>query len=288
MSVTIADWLTQARAQLRDRSEVPAREAVWLLAHVTGLDESAQRQHARQTLSAAQHQQLDALLARRTHGEPLAYVLGTQPFWTLELAVTAEVLIPRADTEVLVTQALRYLPPHASCRVADLGTGSGAIALALAHERPQAEMWATDISAAALQVATRNAHKLGLAVQFRQGSWCDALPDLPFEVIVSNPPYIAAGDPHLDAAVRDHEPQLALIAGDDGLAALRTVIETAPSHLTHQGHLLLEHGWQQAEKVKMLLESAGFVDVASHADLAGHLRVTEGTWIQVTRQSCLS
>lgn len=278
-SLTIATALKSTAERLAACSDAAEREAHWLLEHLTGHDHTRLLTQSDQSLSDIQQAQLGSLIERRVAGEPLGYVLGNQPFWTLELEVSPAVLIPRADTELVVERALAHLPKTAATSALDLGTGSGAIALALASERPAARILATDQSMAALQVAERNAQTHHLHnVRFQPSDWfVDIAPQL-FDVITSNPPYIAADDPHVQAEVHQYEPHLALYAGTDGLDALRIIVREAPRFLHRDGWLVLEHGWQQAPAVRALLESAGFSGVASHADLAGHLRVTEAQW----------
>lgn len=213
-----------------------------------------------------------ALCERRSAGEPVAYLTGTKEFYGLALQVDARVLDPRPDTETLVDWALALAAPTA--RLLDLGTGSGAIALALQSRRPQARVLAVDASADALAVARANAARLGLPVQFAQGSWLQGIAG-PFEVIVSNPPYIPAADPHLAALA--HEPLSALASGADGLDDIRAIVAQAPSRLAPGGWLLLEHGWDQAEAVQALLRAAGFDQVQSRHDLAGIARCSGGT-----------
>lgn len=219
-----------------------------------------------------------ALVQRRQAGEPVAYLLGEKEFGGLNLRVDARVLVPRPDTEVLVDWALDTLPvpgtlaPH----LLDLGTGSGAIALAVATRRPDAQVTATDASADALTVAQANAQRLGLPVRFAQGAWLAAVPGERFDVIASNPPYIAEGDPHLAALA--HEPMAALTAGVDGLDDIRTIVAQAPAALHPGGWLLLEHGHDQAAAVRALLLAQGFEAVSSRKDLAGIERCSGGRW----------
>lgn len=229
--------------------------------------------HDRDTLPAEVGERLEALLQRRLAGEPVAYITGFKDFFGLRLHVDARVLDPRPDTETLVEWALERLPPDTPQRVLDLGTGSGAVALALQHERPACHVTAVDASADALAVASANAQHLGLPVQCVQSHWMDAVPG-PFELIVSNPPYVADGDPHLGALT--HEPLQALTSGTDGLDDIRQIIAQAPSRLTPGGWLLLEHGWDQAGPVQALLREAGFAQVQSRRDLAGIERCTGG------------
>lgn len=217
----------------------------------------------------------ERLVQARASGTPVAYLLGRRAFWSLDLVVSPAVLIPRPETELLVELAVERLPRDVACAVADLGTGSGAIALAIAHERPRARVRATDLSADALAVALANARSLGLVnVEFAQGDWCEALGALRFDLIVSNPPYIATDDPHLARGDLRHEPLSALASGADGLDAIRTIVAAAPAHLSPGGWLLIEHGWEQAPQVRELLVRQGWRDAASAHDLAGHERVT--------------
>lgn len=218
-------------------------------------------------------QRLDDWLRRRLAGEPIAYITGFKAFFGLNLQVDARVLDPRPDTETLVEWALECLPAQTLQRVLDLGTGSGAIALALQHERPAWQVTAVDASADALAVASANAQRLQLPVQCVKSHWMDAVPG-PFELIVSNPPYVADGDPHLRALT--HEPLSALTSGADGLDDIRLIIAQAPSCLRLGGWLLLEHGWDQAPAVQALLREAGFVQMQSRRDLGGIERCTGG------------
>ncbi|MBN8728078.1 MAG: peptide chain release factor N(5)-glutamine methyltransferase [Xanthomonadales bacterium] len=219
------------------------------------------------------------LVGARQGGKPVAYLTGRRGFWSLELEVTPAVLIPRAETERLVELALERIPQARHAAVADLGTGSGAIALALASERPMAKVLATDASLDALAVAASNARRLGLRnIQFAEGDWCAALGDRRFDAIVSNPPYIEAGDPHLAQGDLPHEPPAALESGADGLDAIRAIIRATPAHLQAGGWLLLEHGWNQGAAVRALLGAAGFAAVATAQDLGGRDRVSSGRW----------
>lgn len=218
-----------------------------------------------------------AWLERRLRGEPVAYLLGRCGFWSLELEVTPDTLIPRPETELLVELALERLPTDQAVAMADLGTGSGALALALAVERPQARIVATDQSPAALAVAWRNAERLQIAnVEFRHGDWCAPLAGELFDLIAANPPYVAATDPCWQQGELRFEPPAALISGPDGLDALRTIIAQAPAILKPGGWLLLEHGYDQGEAVPGLLRERGFNEVADHQDHAGLSRVSRG------------
>ncbi len=230
-------------------------------------------------LTPAERGRFESLLERRILGEPVAYILEEREFWTLRLRVTPAVLIPRPETELLVETALTLAGPAGAeaLRVADLGTGSGAIALSLASERPHWQVLATDQSVAALQVASDNAVRLALHnVSFRQGSWCEALPEGLFDMILSNPPYIAPGDAHLGQGDLRFEPSSALISGEQGLADLRAICHAAPRHLAPGGWLLLEHGFEQGAAVRQLLDESGFSGVRTLADLNALPRVSLG------------
>ena len=258
--------------------EQPALEAEVLLAYVLGSTRSRLLSLAERTLSDAQLTQFNGLLERRLQGEPVAYLTGRREFWSLDLQVTADVLIPRPETELLVELALERIPENESWRIADLGTGSGAIALAIAKERPACRVIATDISPAALQVALGNAERLGIRnVEFRLGDWCSALHGERFDMIVSNPPYVASADPHLDAL--GYEPQLALVAGEDGLQSLRDIAAQARDYFqVGGGWLMLEHGYDQAPELLQMLPGLGYERVEDFADLAGIPRVTVALW----------
>lgn len=216
-----------------------------------------------------------AACERRAAGEPLAYIVGHKEFHGLSLQVDARVLVPRPDTETLVDWAIEVAQELTQPRVIDLGTGSGAIALAIKKACPQARVVASDASAAALEVARANAHRLAIDLNLRQASWLEGI-DQEFDLIVSNPPYVAEGDEHL--AALKHEPVAALVSGPDGLAAIREIVAQAPSRLNEGGWLVVEHGWDQAPRVRALLQAAGFGYVASRRDLAGIERCTGGVW----------
>ncbi len=252
-------------------------EAELLLLQVLGRERSWLFAHATDTVGDAEASAFAALLARRVAGEPVAYLLGRRGFWTLDLAVSPATLIPRPETELLVELSLARLPADRPLAVADLGTGSGAVALALASERPQARLIATDISAAALAVARGNAERNGLAnVQFRHGSWFDPLQGLRFDLIASNPPYIASDDPHLQQGDLRHEPPGALASGHDGLDDIGRIVAGASVHLLPGGWLLIEHGWDQGAAIRALFAQAGFTQVGTMRDLEQRERVTCG------------
>ena len=271
--MTLQQALTTALAQGLARID-----AQMLLLHTLGRasdDRAWLITHDTDTLDPAVQERFEALCQRRLAGEPVAYLTGTKAFYGLELQVDARVLDPRPDTETLVDWALEVLDGHPAPRLLDLGTGSGAIALALQHQRPDASVLAVDASEDALAVARANATRLGLAVQFRHGQWMEGLEGV-FDAIVSNPPYIPAADPHLAALT--HEPLQALASGADGLEDIRAIVAQAPAHLKPGGWLLLEHGWDQAPAVRTLLHSAGLEQVQGRKDLAGIVRCSGGRW----------
>ena len=275
--LTVQQALAQAAATGLD-----SLDAQWLLAHLLQQPRTWLRSHADAPLPCAIAVAFTSGCQRLGQGEPLAYLLGEQGFHGLLLQVTPAVLVPRPDTETLVDWALALLPSlatldNASPRVLDLGTGSGAVALAVAHGWPAAQISATDVSPAALAVAQANARRLALTVDFAVGDWWQAVPaGRQFELLLSNPPYIAGNDPHLPAL--RHEPLHALTPGGDGLGALTAIISGAPAHLASGGWLLLEHGWDQAAAVAALLQQAGFGHISSRADLAGRPRCSGGRW----------
>ena len=271
--MTVAEALRQAREQGVDRLD-----AQLLLADLFSQDRAWLISHDDAPLSPEQSATLAQQFSERAAGVPLAYLVGFKEFHGLRLRVTADTLVPRPDTEVLVDWALALLAAlPGRPRVVDLGTGSGAIALAIKHRHPAAEVEAVDLSAAALAVAQSNAMRLGLAVRLHQGSWWQPLAGQRFALIASNPPYIAAGDPHLPAL--RHEPLSALTPGAwdfTGLSALLDIIDGAPHHLLPGGWLLLEHGFDQAASVAAALRARGFADVALRCDLGGQPRVSGG------------
>jgi len=259
------------------RAHVEASDAALLLAHVLGRSRGWLYAHGDAPVPAPDLARFEQLVARRAAGEPVAYLLGTRGFWRFDLAVTPDTLIPRPETELLVELALARIPAQSAAQLADLGTGSGAIALAIASERPQARVVAVDISGDALEVARGNAAALGLDnVEFRRGDWLSPLAGERFDLIASNPPYIAEGDAHLAQGDLRFEPRGALASGADGLDAIRIIAAAAPAHLRDGGWLLVEHGWEQGAAVRTLFEAAGLVDVATEPDLEQRDRVTLG------------
>ena len=281
MAGTVSVRVREAAGQLDAGLTAAERrhEAELLLCHVLGRDRAWLFAHANDALDVDAARHFDELLQRRVAGEPVAYLIGSRGFWTLDLAVSADTLIPRPETETLVEQLLARLPADQTCEVADLGTGSGAIALALASERPAWRLHAVDASEAALEVAGRNRDQLRLAnVSLHLGDWLQPLDGLRLDAIVSNPPYIEDDDPHLSQGDLRFEPRMALASGADGLDAIRNIVRQTPSHLKPSGWLLLEHGWQQGEAVRALLDAAGFAQVATVPDLEGRDRVSLGRW----------
>ena len=262
-------------AQLPD-SPTERLDAELLLAAALGKSRSFLHTWPERIVSSEAAQVFADYLARRRDGEPVAYILGQQGFWKLDLEVAPDTLIPRPDTELLVETALE-LQAGGPARLLDLGTGTGAIALALASERPVWQVVAVDRIDAAVALAERNRQRLQLSnVEVRKSHWFDALAGECFGMILSNPPYIRAADPHLVAGDVRFEPSSALVAGDDGLDDLRVIIAQAPEHLVEGGWLLLEHGYDQADAVRELLSQQGFTEVASRRDLGGHERISLG------------
>jgi release factor glutamine methyltransferase len=263
------------------RRQIDAIDARVLLREASACSNGRWISHGETPVTPEQREQLTAWVARRKAGEPVAYILGWREFHGHRFAVTRDVLIPRPDTETLVDAGLAVLPADRPTRVLDLGTGSGCIAISIAVARPLAAVVATDASDAALEVASANAAALGAGnVRFLQGDWYAALgaDTTRFDLIVSNPPYIATGDAHLTDGDLRFEPMGALSPGGDGLDALRAIIAGAPEHLTSGGWLMVEHGWDQGGAVRALLNAAGFEDLVDHHDLGGNHRVSGGRW----------
>lgn len=271
-------WLREAVSELSE-SESPKRDAEILLEHVTGKSRTYLLAFGETLLTAEQEAQLAALLARRKTGEPVAHLVGEREFWSLPLYVSAATLIPRPDTECLVEQALARLPT-AACSILDLGTGTGAIALALATERPDCTVTAVDVMPDAVTLAQRNVERLGLGnVTVLQSSWFTALEHRLFALIVSNPPYIDEHDPHLAQGDVRFEPLTALVAANEGLADLDHIVTTSRQHLLPGGWLLVEHGWTQGNAVRALFTNAGYREVATCRDYGGNERLTLGQWV---------
>ncbi len=287
---TIAETLQSAARSLDPHSDSPRLDAELLLGKILGLSRSGLMARGNEQVAVEREQAYADLIGKRLKGAPVAYLTGTREFWSLPLTVTPAVLVPRPETELLVELALQHLREHqarpndtegrASAGPAryilDLGTGSGAIALAIASEMPESRLMGVDISPAALEVAMQNSRDLGLSnIDWRLGSWFDAVPGLRFDMIVANPPYVAAADPALEKLAA--EPVIALSAGPTGLEALSAIARDAAPHLHDRGWLIVEHGCDQARDVAQLFESHGFTDVRSHIDFSGRPRVTLGT-----------
>ena len=276
--------IQQARAHIMAvlaEGESPRADADVLLCHLLDCRRSYLMTWPERELDAAQQATLQEWLTRRLNGEPIAHLVGEREFWSLPLKVSPATLIPRPDTEVLVEQALTKIP-QGPCAVLDLGTGTGAIALALKSERPEVDVWAVDRMADAAALARENSAALGLPIEVRDGSWFEPLgePDRDntprFAVIVSNPPYIDGADPHLEQGDVRFEPRSALVADDAGLADIRHIVAHAPAYLLTDGWLLLEHGWDQGEAVRQLLRDGGYREVATVRDYGDNDRVTLG------------
>ena len=266
-----------AQALHTAQSRIAPVDARLLLQHALGKSHAQLLTHPEQALTLAEEKLFLELVARRINGEPVAYLIGEREFYSLNFQVSPAVLIPRPETELLVDLALQRIPAGHPRKVLDLGTGSGAIAISIAKHRPLAHVSAVDVSDAAVAIAKANASQLDASnVQVVAGDWFNGLAGEKFDLIVSNPPYVADGDPHLGQGDLRFEPQSALAAGTDGLDCLRVIIAAAATHLLTGGWLLLEHGYDQAEACRKLLAAAGFGEVFSSPDLAGIPRVSGG------------
>ena len=275
---SIKTALQSAAGQLQNISEENKLEAEILLMFVLQKPRSYLHAWPEKKLSEKQLNNYQQLVSRRTKGEPVAYIVGEKEFWSLPLKVTPDVLIPRPETELLVEIALKYFQGKKHCKAVDLGTGSGAISLALASERPNWEITATDRSKPALEVAEKNAALLQINnIRFLSGQWCAALKENNYDLIISNPPYVAETDPYLKQSGLPFEPQQALASGNEGLDDIKIIIRQAKTHLTSGGWLMLEHGYDQAEAVGELLNRAGYESIQCHPDLAGLPRATIAT-----------
>jgi len=275
--MTLNDAIVAATAQLKNASPTPALDAQVLLAHSLGQDRTYLIAHAKDTLDTETSRRFEQLVAQRINGIPVAYLTGEQEFWSLPFRVTADTLIPRPETELLVELALEKIPNKQKFLIADIGTGSGAIAIAIANERKGSSVIASDRSAKAIAVARQNANRLGIDnVEFVQGETFDPLADKKFNLVVSNPPYVPESDPHLAQGDVRFEPRSALAAGPEGLDVIRQIVEQAKNHLVPQGWLMIEHGYDQESAVEELFERAGFEEIECYRDLAGQPRVTIG------------
>ena len=271
--MTVSEALAEARRRLAGFT-AGALEADILLRHVLGVDRAWLYANGGQRLDDSAQQRYLDLVRRRREGEPIAYITGVREFWSLPLRVSPDVLIPRPETELLVEVALSFIPENSPCRVADLGTGSGAVALAIASERQSCEVHATEISPAALKVACSNGDNLlPDRVAFHRGSWFEPLEGR-FDLVVSNPPYIDAEDRHLEEGDVRHEPRRALTPGGDGLSAIREIAQNAPAFLLPGGRLVFEHGFDQGAAAREILQGLGYVEIETHQDLEMRDRVT--------------
>lgn len=275
---TLGSVLHSAAARLAGHCDAPLLEAQLLLTHALGRPRSFLYAWPESEIEPATAGVIDVLVERRARGEPLAYILGSREFWSRPFLVSPAVLIPRPETELLVELALERLPAGQAACIADLGTGSGILAITLALERPRVQVLALDHSLAALCIARTNARRLEAAsVRFACADWLDALAPAPcFDLIVSNPPYVAANDPHLGIGDLRFEPLLALAAGEDGSAALQRIIRDARGRLVGGGWLVVEHGHEQGQGVRRMLHAQGYHEIETHPDLAGIPRATTG------------
>jgi release factor glutamine methyltransferase len=270
--------ITIAEALKKNNLHGSVSDADILLAHVLNVSRAYVHAFSERVMTTREASQFDSLVQQRIQGVPMAYLTGHREFWSLDLHVTRETFIPRPETERLV-ELLLASTEDKTAYIADLGTGSGAIALAVAHERPNWQIAATDISQTALNVAKNNAARLQIKnVVFSEGFWCEALPVNLFDRIISNPPYIALDDANVQTAVLQYEPRIALVSADEGLSDIQHIIHSACSYLKHEGLLFLEHGFKQGEKVRRIFLNAGYNNVMTYFDLAGLERVTVGQW----------
>jgi release factor glutamine methyltransferase len=273
---TLGAALAWGRAQLNGAAERGDLDAEVLLLHLLDLERTTLRAWPERHITTDQAMQYQWLIGQRREGWPIAYLTGQREFWSRSFRVGPGVLIPRPETELLIEIALNRLPANARASLLDLGAGSGIIALTLAAERPGCSITATDASAAALAITQENARRLGIShIRYLQGHWFEPLAaDDRFDLIVSNPPYIAAEDPHLGQGDLRYEPQPALASGSDGLDAMREIIDRSPGHLHPGGWLILEHGYDQADAVTALLTAGGYHDISQYRDLQGHTRAS--------------
>ncbi|MEO7320018.1 MAG: peptide chain release factor N(5)-glutamine methyltransferase [Nitrosospira sp.] len=277
---------TVLQALHRARGEIGDTDARMLLQHVLDVSQAHLIAHADQELNPEQARHFHLLVVRRLHGEPVAYLMGKREFYSLDFKVTRAVLIPRPETELLVDLALERIPANRPCKVLDLGTGSGAIAITIAKHRPLADIIAVDSSAAAIAIAKMNAEHLNVDnVRIVTSDWFHGLAGQRFDIVVSNPPYIAEDDPHLTQGDLRFEPRKALTTGDDGLECIRFIVASASAHLVEGGALLLEHGYDQADVCRQLLSKADFGGVFSRPDLAGIMRVSGGVRGSFSREA---
>lgn len=275
--MNIQDLLNQASLQLNTHSDSARLDAEVLLCHALDKNRAYLLTWPERELTASQLEQFQQLLDGRLAGQPVAHLTGEREFWSLPLKVTPDTLIPRPETELLIEQILQAYPEGPALNLVDLGTGSGAIAIALASERPNWDIIATDLSEKALKVAQQNADRLKLKnIEFRQGDWFQPITGLSFDIIVSNPPYIASNDPHLNQGDVRFEPRSALAAGADGLADIETICRQASNYLNTGGLLIIEHGYDQIEKIHHIFHKHGFINTCQQRDIANNPRTTLG------------
>lgn len=280
---TIKTALTEAVSTLRDVSELPLLDAEVLLCKVLDKGRSHLRAWPDAALNPEQHQEYQVLVNDRQQGKPLAYIIGTREFWSRNFQVSPDVLIPRPDTELLIDLSLALIPTNQPCKIIDLGTGSGIIAITLAAERLHAQVSATDISVAALQIAQANAAKHNVdRIKFYQSNWFEHIPIGKFDLIISNPPYIAEDDPHLQQGDLRFEPKTALTSAQQGLSDIQTIAESARYRLENSGLLLVEHGYNQQKEVQNIFSELNYYNVQTHTDLSGQPRVTSGQYLLST------
>jgi release factor glutamine methyltransferase len=276
---SIQEVLDRACMVLDRVSDSARLDAEVLLCHCLGKQRSFLRAWPDRQLDSVQADRFWRLLEQRRQGQPIAYLTGEREFWSRTFNVTPDVLIPRPDSELLIELSITLLADKQACKIIDLGTGSGILAITLAAERPLAKVWATDISSGALEVARQNAERHATSnVLFVNSHWFDKVTDTDFDLVVSNPPYIADDDPHLREGDVRFEPQSALISSETGLKDIRLLAEQARDHLKPHGHLLLEHGYNQAQPVQSILKRLHYRQVVTHHDLSGNPRVTSALW----------
>ena len=279
MPDSLRSLLAAAAEQLRTKSETALLDAEVLLCHCLDKNRSFLRAWPEQQVSAEQSNRYRALISQRLQGVPVAYLTGYREFWSRNFKISPKVLIPRPDSELLVELGLALLPTSTYCKIIDLGTGSGILAITLAAERKMAEVIATDLSSEALHIAKFNAARLNTAnIRFGQAHWFDGIADADFDLVISNPPYIAIDDPHLRQGDLRFEPDSALVSGENGLKDIRLIAEQSRQHLKRNGHLLIEHGYNQQAEVQAIFKALNYRDVATHIDLSGNPRVTSGIW----------
>ena len=278
MPDSIAELLGAAAEQLDASSETALLDAEVLLCHCINKNRSFIRAWPDHLLSTGQRAQFHSLISQRNCGVPVAYLTGQREFWSRNFIISPDVLIPRPDSELLIELCLEHLTDKHSAKIVDLGTGSGILAITLAAERSFAEVVATDISAKALAIARQNAENLGVKVRFIQSHWLDAVLDQDFDIIVSNPPYIAAHDPHLQHGDVRFEPDCALISDENGLKDIQLIVDQSRTHLRNPGLLLIEHGYNQQNAVQAIFKARSYLDIHTYPDLSGNPRVTLGLW----------